>query len=547
MNRLHLDFTIIDAEERRRFLNDYLQHITFTPTDEELETMGNYLLWGKEPTNDPLTQNTFNKKDTIAAKAGIEIRTSHGTWDNKEKAESLDALIEAPTFNEASLSNEPIHYTTPKNTFSRAAARKNAPPTILAVLEELWQTIDQLELILNFYDLKTGKRKTPPRDELLQRFSEEEQNNFKEKANHINPYQYLKKRHELVELRKQQFTYKDFYAPTLLPSSYDYRPLEPNLISWDFDILVLPLGLFNKENNFSNLIFQLNYDPAQYTFSELELISDFYWFRTELFCSTKPKLDFRNQEDVYQIISNIHELEDSAEKSEANHIIENNNKALLDTLWFYIDFSELSDLQKEILQLKIDGNKNLDIARYINQKYEKSYTTNYISTIFKQKIIKKINEAAQYHYEIIGNLFFPENFRKCNFCGRTLLLHSRNFVKKSKSATGFNSKCKRCEKERRDANKKKRGQIMSSRNERKLEKYMDKFAKELIQLPVQEYLGILTICGIKLFKDEERKETKSAEELFNELFDKVELMSEKKRKNLLMIMRRANKDRGKDE
>lgn len=88
---------------------------------------------------------------------------------------------------------------------------------------------------------------------------------------------------------------------------------------------------------------------------------------------------------------------------------------------------------------------------------------------------------------------------------------------------------------------------MSSRNERKLEKYMDKFAKELIQLPVQEYLGILTICGIKLFKDEERKETKSAEELFNELFDKVELMSEKKRKNLLMIMRRANKDRGKDE
>lgn len=88
---------------------------------------------------------------------------------------------------------------------------------------------------------------------------------------------------------------------------------------------------------------------------------------------------------------------------------------------------------------------------------------------------------------------------------------------------------------------------MSGRNERKLEKYMDKFAKELIQLPVQEYLGILTICGIKLFKDEERKETKSAEELFNELFDKVELMSERKRKNLLMIMRRANKDRGKDE
>ena len=87
---------------------------------------------------------------------------------------------------------------------------------------------------------------------------------------------------------------------------------------------------------------------------------------------------------------------------------------------------------------------------------------------------------------------------------------------------------------------------MSSRNERKLEKYMDKFARELIQLPVQEYLGVLTVCGIKLFKDEERKETKSAEELFDELFNKVESMPERKRKNLLMIMKRANKDRGKE-
>ena len=86
---------------------------------------------------------------------------------------------------------------------------------------------------------------------------------------------------------------------------------------------------------------------------------------------------------------------------------------------------------------------------------------------------------------------------------------------------------------------------MNSKEERKLERYMDKFARELIQLPVQEYLGVLTVCGIKLFKDDERKETKSAEELFDELFDTVQTLSDRKRKNLLMIMKRANKDRGK--
>lgn len=459
MNRLHLDFTLIGAEERKKFLNDYLSKIDFVPTQEELETMGNYLLWGKATPNEKnfeAAPTTFNKKDTIAAQAGIDIKTSHGTWDNKSKAESLDALIEAPTFNEATLTNEPIHYTTPKMTFSRAAARKSAPPAILEALEELWQLIDRLELTLNFYDLKTGKRKLPPRTDLLEKFSEEEQEILKEKANHINPYQYLKKRHELVELRKQQFTYKDFYAPTLLPSSYDYQPADTGAISWDSDILIAPLGLFYSDGALSQLVFKIDYDPAQYTSDELDQISKFYWQKKKELTSDRLTLDFRQQEDVYRIIGEIHELEDSAARGKEDHKIENNNQALLDTLWFYIDFAELSNLQREILQLKIDGEKNQDIARLVNQKYGKSYTTNYISTIFKQKIIKKINEAAEYHLEVVGSLFFPENFRKCNFCGRTLLLHSRNFVKKSKSATGFNSKCKRCEKERRDANKKKR-------------------------------------------------------------------------------------------
>ena len=457
-NRLHLDFTIIDAEERKKFLEDYLQRIDFNPTSDELETMGNYILWGRalnaNQNEESLTQKTFNKKETVAAKAGIEIKTSHGTWDTKEKTESLDALIEAPTFNEATLTNDPVHYTQPKATFSRAAARKSAPPEILAILEELWRSIDQLELTLNYYDLRSGKRKTPPRDELLNRFTEEEQKTLEERSLHLNPYSYLKKRHELVELRKQQFTYKDSYAPTLLPSSYELRPPANDSISWDCDVLVAPLGLFNINSDYSQLIFRLDFDPAQYTSSELSYISQFYWQKISELNQTPNFLDFRRQEDVYQIISMIQELEESAARAEADFNFETNSGALLDTLYFYMEFAELSDAQQDILRLKIQGERNQDIAKFINQKYGKNYTTNYISTIFKQKVIKKINEAAEYHFEVIGNLFFPENFRKCNFCGRTLLLHSRNFVKKSKSATGFNSKCKRCEKERRDAKKK---------------------------------------------------------------------------------------------
>ena len=79
--------------------------------------------------------------------------------------------------------------------------------------------------------------------------------------------------------------------------------------------------------------------------------------------------------------------------------------------------------------------------------------------------------------------------------------------------------------------------------EKQLEKYMERFARELVKLPAQEYFGILTICGISVYKDKERKETKTAEELFDELFTKVEGYSRIRRKNLLSILKKANKGR----
>lgn len=61
--------------------------------------------------------------------------------------------------------------------------------------------------------------------------------------------------------------------------------------------------------------------------------------------------------------------------------------------------------------MKLAKKKNVDIAWEINKKYNKTYTPNYISTIFRQRIIPHINDAAKMHKEIIGNIFFPENFK----------------------------------------------------------------------------------------------------------------------------------------
>ena len=49
MNRLKLDFSLNSTVERTNFLNNYISTLKFTPNETELETMANYILWGKDP------------------------------------------------------------------------------------------------------------------------------------------------------------------------------------------------------------------------------------------------------------------------------------------------------------------------------------------------------------------------------------------------------------------------------------------------------------------------------------------------------------------
>ena len=152
--------------------------------------------------------------------------------------------------------------------------------------------------------------------------------------------------------------------------------------------------------------------------------------------------DFCNLEHVYQLILTQEELE--VELEEIGDVNVTTDK-LLKTLNFYISLSQLNEMHREILTLKIQKEKNENIAKYINEKYNKTYTINYISTIFRQKIIKEINAAAEFHKEIIENIFFPENFRTCTRCGEYLLKSPYNFVRKSRAADGFTGRCKRCD------------------------------------------------------------------------------------------------------
>lgn len=439
-NRLHLDFSINDTQGRRDFVDQYVQSPQFqkVPLNEnELETIANYILWGKDLDGLNVTQ-----------RGEIQIETRNKTWQ-RDDTESLDAMMESPTFNEASL-RRPTEARTrvAREVFDRRKTLNECPAHLIPVFEDLFKRIDFIELQLNFYEFSHGRRKDPPREALQKRFTEEELKSAESTASKWNQFKYLKQRHLIVELRREQFTLRDTYVDKHLR----HTPPEPELeiVNPDFDaeIPVFPLGL--SSGPIGALLFkaQGNLNPSTYSEQDLEKVLKFYWDKIS---SSRPVVhfDFTNLEHVYELFGQLNELEESLDALPVDSTL----RQLIDTLKYYIDLTDLTEAQREILHLKINKIKNAEIASQINQKFNKSYTANYISTIFRQKIIPRINESAVLHARVIENLSFEENFKKCSSCGKILLLDAENFVRKSRSKDGFATCCKICDREARQRKK----------------------------------------------------------------------------------------------
>lgn len=438
-NRLNLNFKLETKKERVEFAKTYLESLKFVPTSDELDTIAKYILWGK-------SSNGLNGRQE-----GLELETRHKTWD-AQHVESLDALIESPNFSESMLrppSDPPTRI--PKETFSRSRARSIAPPLILDSLEGLWRRIDEIELLLNFYDLAHNKRKLAPRQALLDRFSTSELEEIRAHSTTITPYNYLKLKYELVEMRREQYNFKDEYSPTIIPTSLTPGVQNaPDLITFGEEIPVLPVGIPFNDSPFFSKLFNAERLPIPSDFSEAELqtLSQILWTPVQ---SSKRYFDFSNFQHLYKLYDMWQLLQDEIEEVS----FDSNLKYFLRAAAMYRTLANLDPLLNDILDFKIQKKSNQDIVEIINTKYNKSYQANYISTLYCKKCLTAIAETAIRHREVLENLFFPENFKKCKDCGKILLMNEINFVRRHRSKDGFSPRCKSCEKMLRDSRKNK--------------------------------------------------------------------------------------------
>lgn len=437
-NRLHLDFKLKTQVERNEFVTKYVEQPEFKIkplTPDELETIGNYILWGEN-------EQGLNGRQS----KNFDLKTRYGTWDG-QKTESLEALIESPTFNEAKL--EELGEAPQKKireVFDREKELERAG-SMRPDLEDLCQRIDELDYQIEVYELNHGRRTKEIREELIDWLNRwgSDLEELEEKVEHWGQYQYLKKRHELVELRREQYTLRDSYAAAIVPLTLSQVQLKQDL-ELGVQIKVLPFGI-KEENEIGKIIFQKFDDINPQTAAGHEkMLSDFYWRKKEdAPTGTELFIDFRNGFHVQKLIGMIDELVEMNRTYKEDQKISNLDN-FLKTFEYYVNEAELDEVQLDLLKMRMESKKNADIADALNQKYGKSYTNNYISTIFCGKVVEKICAAANKHVELVENIFYPENWKKCTSCGRLLLKNSDNFTKKTRSRDGFNTKCKKCEK-----------------------------------------------------------------------------------------------------
>ena len=394
--------------------------------------MSNYILWGKNSQGKNAQQEGY-----------IELKK----W-TQENVESIDGLLEMPGFQEASFHSlkEP-RLKTAKICFDRERALKEAPEATKQIFLDLFKQIDTIDLTINYYDLFHGRRSIPPREKLLNSFTKEERQQIQEKAEKLGQYKYLKLKRLLVELRSDQYSYYDTYAARVGPgdSSWESSAEEPLSIRIGEDIDVFPLGL-KDSSKISQLLFQKELYPSMFNEEELKQISDFLWQKKGI-----NGLDFTNVDHLLQTYKMRAELWEEQERDP--DLFYGAAGGIIDTLIFYEQQAQLTPLQKDILEAKLKKTSNICIAERINKKYNKTYNDNYISTIFHQKILPQIAAAAQNHLLIVENLFYPENFKKCRDCGKILFISTDNFMHQKKSSDGFSSRCKKCEKIKRDGKK----------------------------------------------------------------------------------------------
>ena len=123
-----------------------------------------------------------------------------------------------------------------------------------------------------------------------------------------------------------------------------------------------------------------------------------------------------------------------------------------DTWYFMEDFDAISGralapypYYERLVELKIDGKQNAEIQNTLYEEFGITHSTEYLSSLWRNKIPKLI--ASQAEDELLDWWYLTQEkgkYKKCTRCGQIKLAHNKYFSKNKTSKDKFYSICKTC-------------------------------------------------------------------------------------------------------
>lgn len=405
--KFSLNYDIYSDQDRVKEINKILDNLNSTPSNSDLELMANYILYGKDENN----TNAIQRKETYEEK-----KRYNSFKKASEKVESLDAIMDNPMMDQIGFKamDEKYVYKKIKPSIKRPKFNKEGQLTDLGDsqipgMEQLWESIDRLQKIINIAD-----GKIPPDENPII----------------TDSYKLYKMRHQLIELRRDQYYLKDLFAPTI--KFLNCKPSSPQLIDWDSDSFYwISKEEWEKKINSSYL--KLSKNPNDYEWREDGMVK--WVVRHHTF-------DWENPTHIKYLIDNysaIWQMAYDQPYSDARILIMDFDR--------YQTMANLSPLRQHILNRKIDKWTYLNILRELDKEWNIQYNENHICTIVTTEIPQKIAKIARRNRLLLETPI--EERKTCTICKKALPKDYLFFGKNSGRRDGFSSSCKECEKKRR--------------------------------------------------------------------------------------------------
>ena len=483
--RIKLDWSLSTAQEREAFVEKYITQEQFksdplTPT--ELSHISDYLLFGKDEDGLNGTQKKL-----------YDIETKSTSW-RKKKNVSLDAILEEhPNF---SFESTPTFQR--REVFDREQAKAESSPDELRAYQEIWKLIDRLDWQICFWELANGKRTKPIRPSLDIRFGEEERAKLSHETESWDNTLWLKKRHLLVELRKEQYWLRETFGHSPGVFGKEAKKKRRTFVLTEEDTVLVgasPLGFSNEDNALGadasaahqgkaegsskdhssapaqNSVMskaerassgtshgEFSSAPANLVFLPFREWGAHRWSLEEREILERRLKEAREDDAIFDFTREEHLR--ALVETRNDLALEEQWRALVGTFDFYCGQANLTDIQRFVLEARLEGKKNFDIANAVNEKFGKRCSENYVSTILNQGAIKKICETAKVHEKMAELVVERGNgaFKKCGCCGKRLPAMPEFFLRRKSAPSGLNGRCKECDRERRKARKETQGE-----------------------------------------------------------------------------------------